>query len=70
MMWILRVVFSIGSPREKPDGQWQEIEAARRKLEELERRVPLSEGQHRYFFRSSLLVGGRIAHFTREEAGS
>jgi hypothetical protein len=69
MMGILHDLFSIGSPKETHDRQWHEIAMARRKVQELERRMRLSE-QRRYSLRSSLLAGARIAHFTREEAGS
>ncbi|MCX2725987.1 hypothetical protein OO015_00500 [Thermomicrobium sp. 4228-Ro] len=69
MMGILRGLFSIGSPKETHDRQWQEITMAQRKVQELERRMRLNE-QRRYYLRSPLLPGARVARFAREDAES
>jgi len=69
MKGILRDLLSIGHPKETPERQWQEIIQVRRKVQELERRMHLSE-QHRYILRP---LGGAAAqgfHAAREEDGS
>jgi cob(I)alamin adenosyltransferase len=56
MKRILRDLFSIGSPKEAPEPQWREIALARRKVQELERRMRLAD-QRRYHLRRLVLAG-------------
>ena len=66
MMGILRSLLSLGSPKERLDGQWDEIASVRRKVEELERRMRFSE-RHRYVLRSVVPVSTRVISSTVEE---
>jgi hypothetical protein len=59
MIGILRNLLSIGSPKERLDGQWDEIASTRQKVEELERRMRFSE-RYRYVLRSAALVPTRV----------
>ncbi len=69
MKRVLRGLLSIGSPREAADSQWQEILQVRGKLQELERRMRLSE-QCRCTLRPPTLVGTWMARLTGEDSGS